>query len=997
MKDRKKEALIIILGSAFAVIVAAILYFTVFNKEKSNLNGVDATEIRLGNIEGCATTQTNTNYTSWTAGSWGSWQNGTSSCQTSEPTSSTSGTSYCQSEVVASDVCMSNGATSVPCNRTRTWTRSISSQYQTCTKCNAGYKLSSGTCIKCSAGTYATAGATSCSNCSTGYTSTAGASSCTLCASGYEKNASGACVKLAELTCSTKTYNGTQQQIASCSNCTIQSGNAYITESGTYTVTATPNSGYSFYDGKSTNSCEAKILSTTNDYKCYCDSKGTNCTWATSGNASFPNQTSYSESVCKGRETITCCYKNDNGTYVHGPTSTSNCVNTSDNKAQCEARNSVATYKCYCDSNGTNCTWATSGNASFPNPTSYSESVCKGRETITCCYKNDNGTYVHGPTSTSNCVNTSDNKAQCESRNNGNASIINCLNPTYNGTNQDIASCDGCRITEHAKETNVGSYEVKGTALDGYSDPVSRTCYIYRNRTATTGSCNSNLIYTNSNITLASGGEHVTYSNNSKKDVGSYEVTVTADSNYAFSDGSITKKLYCDIVSENTSTLKITSVSLNPTTIYLPLDDGTNYSRKTVNAFGLGNSSSYVSSTIDWSNVKGNAGVVSKSNLVSRGETMTNGVAIIKGINGGSCSNYNSKSFDIKGTDENGNIATGKLTVNVYCSKWNKSTGTYTFTSAQNNRFAMLSIAGCNAYEDLDETASVNGKYVYKTQYNRCCGCNSGTNNTPTVSYACYTNGTDYVWEESAPSGYTKVDGVTQKSRCIPACYSDGTNFEWTNNPKTGYTQVTTITTDTACRAEEPACYLYNGNYIWGKYQSTVGYVLQTSIKDENYCVTPEDNPELACYKNADDDYIWTETAPDGYTKVDDIDNPNACSAPEEPACYLYNNQYVWGAYGRLTGYSLISSILDENHCVKPNSACYISDDGNYVWGDYSLDNYYTLIKDINSKNACLPIEDVPKTDLDVAKVIYIGMSVLLVAGIGFIYYVNYSKKKNNK
>ena len=280
----------------------------------------------------------------------------------------------------------------------------------------------------------------------------------------------------------------------------------------------------------------------------------------------------------------------------------------------------------------------------------------------------------------------------------------------------------------------------------------------------------------------------------------------------------------------------------------------------------------------------------------------------------------------------------------------------------------------------------------------RGCGSDNSTPpKTPVHNTYCYTNGTDYVWEESAPSGYTKVDGVTQKSRCIPACYSDGTNFEWTNNPKTGYTQVTTITTDTACRAEEPACYLYNGNYIWGKYQSTVGYVLQTSIKDENYCVTPEDNPELACYKNADDDYIWTETAPDGYTKVDDIDNPNACSAPEEPACYLYNNQYVWGAYGRLTGYSLISSILDENHCVKPNSACYISDDGNYVWGDYSLDNYYTLIKDINSKNACLPIEDVPKTDLDVAKVLYIGMSVLLVAGIGFIYYVNYSKKKNNK
>ena len=65
------------------------------------------------------------------------------------------------------------------------------------------------------------------------------------------------------------------------------------------------------------------------------------------------------------------------------------------------------------------------------------------------------------------------------------------------------------------------------------------------------GSCNSNLVYTGSPITLASGGTHVTYSNNSQTNAGTYTVIATADDNYAFEGGSKTKELTCTIARQS--------------------------------------------------------------------------------------------------------------------------------------------------------------------------------------------------------------------------------------------------------------------------------------------------------------------------------------------------------------------------------------------------------------------------------------------------------------
>lgn len=64
--------------------------------------------------------------------------------------------------------------------------------------------------------------------------------------------------------------------------------------------------------------------------------------------------------------------------------------------------------------------------------------------------------------------------------------------------------------------------------------------------TATIGSCNS-LTYSGLSQTLASGAQNATYSNNTGTNAGTYTVTVTANNNYSFSDGTTSKTLSCTI------------------------------------------------------------------------------------------------------------------------------------------------------------------------------------------------------------------------------------------------------------------------------------------------------------------------------------------------------------------------------------------------------------------------------------------------------------------
>ncbi len=79
------------------------------------------------------------------------------------------------------------------------------------------------------------------------------------------------------------------------------------------------------------------------------------------------------------------------------------------------------------------------------------------------------------------------------------------------------------------------------------------TLTITRAPTATTGSC-INPTYNGSGQTLASGASNASYSNNSGTNSGNYTVTVTAGSNYAFSDGKTSKTLNCSIGKKTVTT-----------------------------------------------------------------------------------------------------------------------------------------------------------------------------------------------------------------------------------------------------------------------------------------------------------------------------------------------------------------------------------------------------------------------------------------------------------
>ncbi len=77
---------------------------------------------------------------------------------------------------------------------------------------------------------------------------------------------------------------------------------------------------------------------------------------------------------------------------------------------------------------------------------------------------------------------------------------------------------------------------------------------------ANTGLCNSGLIYTGSAQTLISGGENVTYSNNTAINAGTYTVTATANEGYIFADGNTQTTLSCSIAKAiPTLTLSATS------------------------------------------------------------------------------------------------------------------------------------------------------------------------------------------------------------------------------------------------------------------------------------------------------------------------------------------------------------------------------------------------------------------------------------------------------
>ena len=123
-------------------------------------------------------------------------------------------------------------------------------------------------------------------------------------------------------------------------------------------------------------------------------------------------------------------------------------------------------------------------------------------------------------------------------------------------------TCSGSQTTAGDGTKTVETVTIKNGSIDVTSNynitKSSGTLTVNRAKTAATGSCNTGLVYNGNNQDLASGATNATYSDNTKKDAGTYTVTVTANSNYAFSDGNTSKTLSCSISAQTLGTPSVT-------------------------------------------------------------------------------------------------------------------------------------------------------------------------------------------------------------------------------------------------------------------------------------------------------------------------------------------------------------------------------------------------------------------------------------------------------
>ena len=274
-----------------------------------------------------------------------------------------------------------------------------------------------------------------------------------------------------------------------------------------------------------------------------------------------------------------------------------------------------------------------------------------------------------------------------------------------------------------------------------------------------------------------------------------------------------------------------------------------------------------------------------------------------------------------------------------------------------------------------------------------CGGGSSGSSGTvPTPTYACYANASELInatkttWATGSSQAYPYlIAGKTETECKAYACFvnSDGSDYKWANTTPSGYTKVPDILSQSKCKPETPACYIdKNGNYDWGKHKNDSNYTLVPSVNKDTDCKAG------TCYTNGEE-YVWSQTSPgEGYNEVNL--SSTECRKKEE-ACYLHEGKYIWGDYGTKAGYIFVGGIEEKEFCT--NIGCYKHND-EYVWGDYSDDTNYILVKDITQKDKCGYIPDVPKTSLNVQTMIYIAVAIMSVFGIFFI--VRYNNKSKN-
>lgn len=413
-------------------------------------------------------------------------------------------------------------------------------------------------------------------------------------------------------------YNGNNQTIATNgTNTTIS--NQTQKNAGTYSVSYTPVSGSRFSDGGSTAktvSCSiAKINPTVSI------SPGSRIIIG-SGSSSFSVSSNLAGSIsvssssssisasgsgsisAGGSKSISVSASNVSATSTISakftPTDTTN-YNSKTVTATVTAYKQASPGSCVANLryNGSNQTVVTGGTGVTYTTTSFSS---VGKHQVTAAANNG---YLFSD-------NTGSKLLECYIEK-GLATTGSCKDLTYNGGSRELMS-GGSHVTySNNARTTAGTQTVTITADNNYqfSDGATKQtkdCTI-KPATANKASCNS-LTYNGSAQTLASGATNATYSNNSRTAAGSQTVTVTANENYAFSDGATKQTLSCSIARAKTA---------NPGSC----NSGLVYNGKSQTLMSGGTSVSYSNNTRTAAGSQNVTVTADSNHLLTGGETST--------------------------------------------------------------------------------------------------------------------------------------------------------------------------------------------------------------------------------------------------------------------------------------------------------------------------------------------------------------------------------------
>ncbi len=315
---------------------------------------------------------------------------------------------------------------------------------------------------------------------------------------------------------------------------------------------------------------------------------------------------------------------------------------------------------------------------------------------------------------------------------------------------------------------------------------------------------------------------------------------------------------------------------------------------------------------------------------------------------------------------------------------WGKYEGNSNYTLVANTQEAQ-----CNVLTILkvdEKGAFLTGAKIKITgpnNYNETKGIGFG------FSLSKLSPGTYKLKEIEAPTGYklnqTEITVTVSSTGTMTIANASNLYNRSTSATRSAYLSIK--------NEKEEACY-YNsstGEYDWTNSPKT-GYKIVQGVSSVNYC------KDVCYYDNNKKEYIWQRkseiTIPE-LVEITQINSKDKC----QPFCYYSSkdDDYKWDALPPSDDYKVVDSIDVETNCVKKEvEACYKNiSTGKYVWGKYEKDSAYSLVSGVNQDECHEPITEVPKTDFDVSKIIYIAVAFLAVAGTGFILYSYCFKKKD--